>query len=606
MGPHEEQEGGSRSDDTERLLQGLADMLEKATERTECLTKPLQARSWQWLGGGGGTAASSPGAAQKAGDESEEPGARYLAMLNDLGVTPLSPTKKPTPVHANRRLPVARPEAQAAGGGDGGGGVQASRPAEPWALRPWERLAQVNRQRSQPLHTAQLQADSSPSAAGTTIISSSPHKSIMQRHPLVSPQLSSRELRPRPVFPRSAEEGASPSSPSRQEAALPTVREVSDRACQPVLPRPASKLAEEQVPPGVHVRTAADSHPLVSPQGGYREVRLGSSVERKIDFSNSPPQARARKGSSSPGESWLQLQELRQGKRQAEEQLQRLRELLLHQEQKEARSQSQMRMQEYNHQQLLKQVDELHRQTEDERARAERYAAEAATLRQEQQDQKQREAMLEGEAARLREEVTRLRSELTAARLQNEELEQLHTSRSTWAQEANRLRVEHVNEVQALQSTLEAERCKTTRLQQELNRNQRLQQLGFKVCLMCSSGASSRSSFSFQSPVANAARQHRSFFRQSASDAAPPPSLFRHASADCFDVPGASLHSEEALAKHMAAMELQAFAGIRDEEERGQLKKRLQMKWHPDKNGHNSSFATRVLQEMQRMPAWQN
>jgi len=61
--------------------------------------------------------------------------------------------------------------------------------------------------------------------------------------------------------------------------------------------------------------------------------------------------------------------------------------------------------------------------------------------------------------------------------------------------------------------------------------------------------------------------------------------------------------SDESLAKSVAALELQALACTVGEE-RASLRRRLQAKWHPDKNTHNKRFATCVLQEIQRLSEW--
>eukprot|EP00812_Abedinium_dasypus_P012335 NODE_5859_length_549_cov_148.400810.p3 GENE.NODE_5859_length_549_cov_148.400810~~NODE_5859_length_549_cov_148.400810.p3 ORF type:complete len:129 (-),score=25.06 NODE_5859_length_549_cov_148.400810:91-477(-) len=61
----------------------------------------------------------------------------------------------------------------------------------------------------------------------------------------------------------------------------------------------------------------------------------------------------------------------------------------------------------------------------------------------------------------------------------------------------------------------------------------------------------------------------------------------------------------DVLVKRLADMELEALAVVgNEEEERVRARRRLQAKWHPDKNSHNAAFATRVLQEMQRRPEW--
>ncbi|CAE8609153.1 unnamed protein product [Polarella glacialis] len=68
---------------------------------------------------------------------------------------------------------------------------------------------------------------------------------------------------------------------------------------------------------------------------------------------------------------------------------------------------------------------------------------------------------------------------------------------------------------------------------------------------------------------------------------------------------GCAGSEEELLAKQLASMELLALASAVQGEDRARQRKRLQLKWHPDKNVHNAAFATRVLQEMQRQPEWQ-
>eukprot|EP00811_Abedinium_folium_P035696 NODE_8469_length_1494_cov_2.599122.p1 GENE.NODE_8469_length_1494_cov_2.599122~~NODE_8469_length_1494_cov_2.599122.p1 ORF type:complete len:475 (-),score=105.54 NODE_8469_length_1494_cov_2.599122:44-1468(-) len=61
----------------------------------------------------------------------------------------------------------------------------------------------------------------------------------------------------------------------------------------------------------------------------------------------------------------------------------------------------------------------------------------------------------------------------------------------------------------------------------------------------------------------------------------------------------------DALVTRLAEMELGALAAAgEEEEERVRARRRLQAKWHPDKNSHNAAFATRVLHEMQRRPEW--
>lgn len=60
--------------------------------------------------------------------------------------------------------------------------------------------------------------------------------------------------------------------------------------------------------------------------------------------------------------------------------------------------------------------------------------------------------------------------------------------------------------------------------------------------------------------------------------------------------------SPEAVAPVVAKLEIQALQGA-DRETKAKLKKRLQLKWHPDKC-MNSALATRVMQEMQMCPEW--
>merc|ERR1712203_1178001 len=65
-----------------------------------------------------------------------------------------------------------------------------------------------------------------------------------------------------------------------------------------------------------------------------------------------------------------------------------------------------------------------------------------------------------------------------------------------------------------------------------------------------------------------------------------------------FQVVTSNIDEDCKLAKRLAAIELESLTGIVGEE-RAKLRRRLQLKWHPDKNAHNSEFATMVLQEMQ-------
>jgi len=64
---------------------------------------------------------------------------------------------------------------------------------------------------------------------------------------------------------------------------------------------------------------------------------------------------------------------------------------------------------------------------------------------------------------------------------------------------------------------------------------------------------------------------------------------------------------DDAMAVRLAEIELRALDRrlVDGDEARSRFRRRLQMKWHPDKNAHNLSLATRVLQEMQCQPEWQ-
>jgi len=61
--------------------------------------------------------------------------------------------------------------------------------------------------------------------------------------------------------------------------------------------------------------------------------------------------------------------------------------------------------------------------------------------------------------------------------------------------------------------------------------------------------------------------------------------------------------SEEQVVRGLVDMELQALRAAKDGESKTGLKKRLLLKWHPDKCV-NTTLATRVLQEMQTRREW--
>lgn len=63
-----------------------------------------------------------------------------------------------------------------------------------------------------------------------------------------------------------------------------------------------------------------------------------------------------------------------------------------------------------------------------------------------------------------------------------------------------------------------------------------------------------------------------------------------------------SAESPQALAPVIARLELEALAQV-DGEEHAKLKRKLQLKWHPDKC-INSTLATCVMQELQQRPEW--
>jgi hypothetical protein len=63
-----------------------------------------------------------------------------------------------------------------------------------------------------------------------------------------------------------------------------------------------------------------------------------------------------------------------------------------------------------------------------------------------------------------------------------------------------------------------------------------------------------------------------------------------------------SLTSPQAIAPIIASLEVEAFRQ-EDSETRSRLKKKLQLKWHPDKC-INAALAKCVLQELQQQPEW--
>eukprot|EP00928_Gymnodinium_smaydae_P065372 TRINITY_DN4852_c0_g1_i1.p1 TRINITY_DN4852_c0_g1~~TRINITY_DN4852_c0_g1_i1.p1 ORF type:complete len:363 (-),score=106.71 TRINITY_DN4852_c0_g1_i1:177-1208(-) len=79
----------------------------------------------------------------------------------------------------------------------------------------------------------------------------------------------------------------------------------------------------------------------------------------------------------------------------------------------------------------------------------------------------------------------------------------------------------------------------------------------------------------------------------------------RSEAASSQQLPQLSLQAEQRrLAKHMAMIEVGALRAQMSAEERGRMRRRLQAKWHPDKNAHSPEFATVVLQELQQLPEW--
>lgn len=61
---------------------------------------------------------------------------------------------------------------------------------------------------------------------------------------------------------------------------------------------------------------------------------------------------------------------------------------------------------------------------------------------------------------------------------------------------------------------------------------------------------------------------------------------------------------DDRLVKRLAAIELTALAGIEGADDRAKIRRRLQLRWHPDKNAHCVDFSKNVLQEMQKLPQW--
>lgn len=61
-------------------------------------------------------------------------------------------------------------------------------------------------------------------------------------------------------------------------------------------------------------------------------------------------------------------------------------------------------------------------------------------------------------------------------------------------------------------------------------------------------------------------------------------------------------HGASELVKRLAEMEVEGLLSA-DLQERARLRRRLLHKWHPDRN-LNVALATRVMQELQRMPEW--
>lgn len=61
--------------------------------------------------------------------------------------------------------------------------------------------------------------------------------------------------------------------------------------------------------------------------------------------------------------------------------------------------------------------------------------------------------------------------------------------------------------------------------------------------------------------------------------------------------------SDEQFVKSLVDMELAGLASLRGEE-RTQAQRRLQAKWHPDRNSHSVGLATKVFQEMQQHANW--
>jgi len=60
---------------------------------------------------------------------------------------------------------------------------------------------------------------------------------------------------------------------------------------------------------------------------------------------------------------------------------------------------------------------------------------------------------------------------------------------------------------------------------------------------------------------------------------------------------------DQDLVARIVAIEVEAFEG-KSKDERERIRRRLLMKWHPDRNEHSSELSTKILQEMQAHPSW--
>merc|ERR1712137_1216860 len=162
------------------------------------------------------------------------------------------------------------------------------------------------------------------------------------------------------------------------------------------------------------------------------------------------------------------------------------------------------------------------------------------------------------------------------------------------SEEVSALRVENQElqrEVEKLRSDGEADKCEMANLLAQLeSERRRSAELTNQLAADIGRTRSRTSMYhSYASPVCGRKRSQRPWI--SCDD-----DVFGTKNSGCKD---------EKTAKLLADIEIEALSAADEGEEHARIRRRLQMKWHPDKNSHNTEFATRVLQEMQQRPEWQ-